>query len=72
MATKVTENCPVCSTPVMPETATVFFEQYNVPVAVWRYRCDCGNVWANQAQRVHNEQAFKKARNARAAMSWMQ
>lgn len=64
MSTKVPEACPACSTETMPEERTVAIENAVVtyPVKMWRYRCACGWTWANEAQRVHNQEANRRGR----------
>lgn len=64
MSTKVPEPCPLCGVATLPEEKTVAIEnavgQY--PVKLWRYRCICGWVWANGAQRIHNQEMNRRGR----------
>jgi hypothetical protein len=63
MSTKVAEACPSCTTPAAPKDSpiAVEYEMHELVVKMWRYVCECGNVWANAAQRSHNEQAVNSA-----------
>jgi hypothetical protein len=43
------------------KTIPVEYGYHTVAVRMWRYMCHCGNVWANSAQRIHNEHEMNKA-----------
>lgn len=75
MSTKVKEACAICGTQTMPVEETVYIEDktYSGPrdraVRLWFYRCVHSRVdgvsfvwlWANDAQRKHNERMYKRA-----------
>lgn len=66
MSTKVPEKCPQCKTDTLPETAYPFIEQYSTAFEQWKYQCPkCDAVWANEAQRALNAQAFHRALSKR-------
>jgi len=39
----------------------VEYKSYDLVVKFWRYVCGCSNVWANLAQRQHNDRTFNQA-----------
>lgn len=46
----------------MPDEAYPFVDHYHVCYQQWRYKCEsCGNIWANKAQREHNDRMFYRA-----------
>jgi hypothetical protein len=62
MSTKQKDTCVHCKSDVLPTDAVVRMEsQYGTfPVILWRYICECGNIWANEAQRRHNETEYRR------------
>lgn len=63
MPTKVSESCKLCGISVVPtdKAMAVEYKSYDLVVKFWRYVCGCSNVWANLAQRQHNDRTFNQA-----------
>ena len=61
MSTKTAETCEKCTREVMPDSKYTMIEQYHVSYGVWAYRCSCGHIWANGAQRKHNAEYLNRA-----------
>lgn len=65
MSTKVLVPCPECATPTPPTDRAVPVDSpYGTfPVRLWRYVCQsCPWVWANDAQREHNDAEYRRQR----------
>ena len=61
MSTKVSEKCPKCDSPTRPTDNRVFVDAQEGYFGFWRYECEtCHWVWANDAQRKHNEHQANK------------
>lgn len=73
MSTKYSENCSHCHTSVSPtDTAVAVDTRWGtIPVKVWRYVCACGHVWANEAQRKHNDHEYHKAKRKQKEQMWV-
>ena len=71
MSTKVMESCPKCKADTHPTDASVHVKTKQVYVSFWRYNCPgCNWVWANEAQRKHNQKVWDKAHAFLSGRGW--
>lgn len=72
--TTVREYCPECGieTASIDRAIAIDSAYGEFPVRLRRYACSCGWVWANEAQRKHNEGAYRKARKAAIDKQWLE
>lgn len=69
VSTKVSEKCPQCTTDVMPRDKTIRNEKTWKYLWLWFYECEsCEWVWANSAQRKHNEREYDRSCSQRVGM----
>jgi hypothetical protein len=61
VSTKYPESCKKCQSATMPIDTLMKVPGMFYPVPFWRYECPCGEVWANDAQRTHNQLEQKRA-----------
>lgn len=75
MSTKVAEPCPLCGMPTLPEEKSVVYntQHGDAPLRLWRYRCAREEpewLWANAAQRRHNEGEQRRALKLARTRAW--
>lgn len=60
---KIPAACPACEGTSEPTDSAVPIEGESFVLKLWRYVCGhCGYIWANDAQRKHNEQEYRRKR----------